>query len=232
MDDLELIGLDYIWRLVLCSSDDIAARAIDLLKDTFTHLGPRLQASQVEIHEDFVSSCFDRLRAAYDTVTVIERDGRDSNKLQQELTRLCRVLGVLHEYVLQCDAAFAEERILVPLYRASRGRQLSLTVRFPNQGRQTEDMDIWTHTNETMASVRRTIAQRLKLNAASAKLELQLAGEIVDSCDDKKILHLLPVRDKTILTAKVIPTGSAGGGNLVSSPDSSSDSSGSSPRHR
>jgi len=38
---------DYIWRLVLCSSDDIATKAIELLKETFTNLGPRLQASQV-----------------------------------------------------------------------------------------------------------------------------------------------------------------------------------------
>ena len=47
MDDLELIGLEYIWRLVLCSNEDIANRAIDLLRDTFTNLGPRLQANQV-----------------------------------------------------------------------------------------------------------------------------------------------------------------------------------------
>lgn len=47
MDDLELIGLDYIWRLVLCSNEEIANKAIDLLKETFTNLGPRLQANQV-----------------------------------------------------------------------------------------------------------------------------------------------------------------------------------------
>ena len=94
MDDLELIGMDYIWRLVNCASDDIASRAIDLLKETWTNLGPRLQANQVDIHEDFIGSCFDRLRAAYDTITVIERDKKDRARLQQELTRLCRVLQV------------------------------------------------------------------------------------------------------------------------------------------
>lgn len=71
MDDTELVGLDYIWRLVLCSQDDIADRAIELLKDTFTNLGPSLQSSQVEIHEDFISSCMDRLKASYDTITII-----------------------------------------------------------------------------------------------------------------------------------------------------------------
>ena len=41
MDDLELIGIDYIWRLILNSSEDIANKAIELLKETFTNLGPR-----------------------------------------------------------------------------------------------------------------------------------------------------------------------------------------------
>ncbi len=106
MDDLELIGLDYIWRLVLCSNEEIAGRAIDLLKETFTNLGPRLQANQVDIHEDFISSCMDRLKASYDTVTVLEKDKDASGKLNQELTRLCRVLKVrlsinFRNYILQ-----------------------------------------------------------------------------------------------------------------------------------
>ena len=52
MDDLELIGLEYIWRLVLCSNEEIANRAIDLLRDTFTNLGPRLQANQVRTRNE------------------------------------------------------------------------------------------------------------------------------------------------------------------------------------
>ena len=39
MDDLELIGMDYIWRLVLNSCEDIANKAIELLEDCFTILG-------------------------------------------------------------------------------------------------------------------------------------------------------------------------------------------------
>ena len=60
MNDTELIGLDYIWRLVLRSDEDIANRAIELLKETFTSLGPPLQNNQAEIHADFISSCIDR----------------------------------------------------------------------------------------------------------------------------------------------------------------------------
>ena len=36
----------------------------------------------------------DRLKASYDTVTVLEKDKDSTAKLNQELTRLCRVLKV------------------------------------------------------------------------------------------------------------------------------------------
>ena len=49
MQDTELIGLDYIWRLILCSNEDIANSAIELLKETFTNLGPHLQANRFVI---------------------------------------------------------------------------------------------------------------------------------------------------------------------------------------
>lgn len=104
---------------------------------------------------------------------------------------------------------------------------MCLTVRFPNQGRQIEDVELWTHSNDTLASVRRQVITRLKINPSNVKLELYLNGEVVDSIDDRKILALLPIKDKSLLTGKL----SQVGGNLVSSPDSSSDSSTSSPRH-
>ncbi|MPC60527.1 putative ubiquitin carboxyl-terminal hydrolase FAF-X [Portunus trituberculatus] len=65
MDDDDLIGVDYVWRVVLCGTEDIASRAIELLRETFTNLGPRLQANRVIIHDDFLSSCTSRLKCIY-----------------------------------------------------------------------------------------------------------------------------------------------------------------------
>jgi len=231
MDDLELVGLDYCWKVVLCSNTEVSNKAIDLLKETFTNLGPRLVAQQVEIHEDFISSCMDRLKASFDTVTVLQGDaGRtgDSSRIQVELQRLCRVLRVLHEYVSECDGDFQEERTFLPLHRAARGKQLSVTVRYPNTGRQVDDMDFWLHDNETLATFRRMVFQKLKASPSNIKLELFLGQEILDIADDRKIIALLPIRDKCIITAKLSQTGAGAG---ASSPDSSSDSSGGSPQH-
>lgn len=102
---------------MLLSPDDVSNKAIDLLKDIFTTLGPRLLQNQVEIHEDFIQSCIDRLKAIYDTVSVLEKDKDSTNRVMQETTRMVRVLTVLKEYVAECDEAYNEERSILPLCR-------------------------------------------------------------------------------------------------------------------
>ncbi|KAG7177623.1 ubiquitin carboxyl-terminal hydrolase FAF-X-like [Homarus americanus] len=227
MDDDDLIGVDYVWRVVLCGTEDIACRAIELLRETYTNLGPRLQANQVIIHDDFLSSCMSRLKAMYDTVSVLDQDKDSINRVRQETTRMCRVLKVLFEYVSECDGDFGDDRSILPLGRASRGKHLSLLVRFPIQGRQPDEMEIWTHTNDTMGSIRRQVLHRLKSSAPNVKVELYLNTDPIDPVDDKKIIAHMPLRDKMVLTAKLVQVGS----NMPSSPDSSSDSSTGSPQH-
>ena len=93
----------------------------------------------------------DRLKASYDTLTVLEKDKDSKSKLEKETTKLCRVLKVLHEYVMECDADFGEERTFVPLYRAPRGKQIvllfRLASRFPElasgkSGRKTQSLSL------------------------------------------------------------------------------------------
>ncbi|XP_026889021.2 ubiquitin specific peptidase 9 isoform X7 [Electrophorus electricus] len=225
MDDLELIGLDYLWRVVIQGSDDIASRAIDLLKEIYTNLGPKLQANQVEIHEDFIQSCFDRLKASYDTLCVLDGDKDSINCARQEAIRMVRVLTVLREYITECDSDYHEERTILPMSRAFRGKHITLIVRFPNQGRQVDDLDIWSHTNDTIGSVRRCILNRIKANSAHTKIELFIGGDIIDPADDRKLIGQLNLKDKTLITAKLTQVSA----NMPSSPDSSSDSSTGSP---
>ncbi|KAK3574939.1 hypothetical protein QTP86_019806 [Hemibagrus guttatus] len=225
MDDLELIGLDYLWRVVIQGSDDIANRAIDLLKEIYTNLGPKLQVNQVEIHEDFIQSCFDRLKASYDTLCALDGDKDNINCARQEAIRMVRVLTVLKEYINECDSDFREERTILPMSRAFRGKHITLVVRFPNQGRQVEDLDIWSHTNDTIGSVRRCILNRIKANSTHTKIELFIGGEVVDPADDRKLVGQLSLKDKTLITAKLTQVSS----HMPSSPDSSSDSSTGSP---
>ena len=99
--------------------DDVAPKAVQLLKDVFTNLGPRLLQNQLEIHEDFFSSCFLRLHALYDTVRFLDMDECEVNLLK-ETERMVRILNVLKEYIAECDEAYREERTILPLSRLVR----------------------------------------------------------------------------------------------------------------
>ena len=72
---------------------------------------------QVEIHEDFLQICVDRLKASYDTISALQKDKDSLNRLQQEAGRMIRVMTALREYVAECDDAHGEERAILPLGR-------------------------------------------------------------------------------------------------------------------
>ncbi|XP_066261614.1 ubiquitin carboxyl-terminal hydrolase 9X [Euwallacea similis] len=233
-DDPDLIGIDYLWKVVTLCPDDIAARAIELLKEVSTNLGTKLLQNQMTIHTQYIGECYDRLRAHYDTVTILQKSMADKefdnsqipNRIGVEAVKMCRVMKVLQEYISECDNAFMGERKILPLHRACYGKHLALIVRFSNINRQVEDMEFHTHTNDTLLSLRRAILRRLK-TSIHCKLELFLNGEPLETTDDRKLLSQIPLRDKTIVSAKVTQVNS----NVESSQDSSSDSSSSSPQH-
>ncbi|XP_015113730.1 probable ubiquitin carboxyl-terminal hydrolase FAF-X isoform X2 [Diachasma alloeum] len=236
MDDVDLIGTDYLWRVVTNSPEEIANRGIELLKEVNTNLGPRLQLSVLAFHETYIAECMDRLRAHYDTVTVLsdvpadgkeETDEQVSNKIKNEALKMCRVMKVLQEYINECDTAFPGERKILPLHRAARGKHMSLVIRFVNPGRSIDDIEVYTHSNDTLASLRRQILRRIKASGTNVKLDLFINGESLEQADDRKLLSQIPLRDKMLLSAKLSQINS----NMPSSPDSSSDSSTSSPHH-
>ena len=41
-----------------------------------------------------------------------------STPLRLEITRMCRVLKVLYEYVVECDGEYGDERVILPLARS------------------------------------------------------------------------------------------------------------------
>ncbi|KAK0096487.1 hypothetical protein PV326_005319 [Microctonus aethiopoides] len=236
MDDVDLIGTDYLWRVITNSPEEIASRGIELLKEVNTNLGPRLQSSVLEFHETFIAECMDRLKAHYDTVSILmgvhvdakdDKDNQESNQITMEALKMCRVMKVLQEYINECDTAFPGERKILPLHRAARGKHMSLIIRFITPGRNIDDIDIYTHSNDTLASLRRQILRRIKANGTNVKLDLFINGDLLDQADDKKLLSKIPLRDKMLLSAKLSQMNC----NIASSPESSSDSSTSSPHH-
>jgi ubiquitin carboxyl-terminal hydrolase 9/24 len=73
---------------------------------------------QVVIHEDFIQSCFDRLKASYDTLCVLDSE-KDNifSCARQEAIRMVRILTVLREYISEYDSDYHEERMILPMSR-------------------------------------------------------------------------------------------------------------------
>lgn len=238
LDDEDLIGKDYLWRVITSSGEEIAYKAIELLKEVSTALGPRLQENIADFHENFLSECCDRLRSNYDNIVVLtniieEAVKQDKECKENQIRRLkmaekmCRVVRVLMEYIKECDRGFTGERYYLSLNRASRGKHICLYVRFQTPGRQLDDIEVTTHTNETLISFKRNLLKRIKGSSVnSIKIDLfNSNGELIEIQDDRQPLSACNIRDKTVLNVKL----SAIGTGLASSPDSSSDSSTGSP---
>lgn len=235
LDNVDLIGKDYLWRVITDADEEIAFKAIDLLKEVSTALGPRLQANVCEFHENFISECCDRLQNYYETVKVLTNIIEENSKIVEDniITRrlqtaeqMCRVVRALQEYIKECDRNFTGERLLLPLHRASRGKHINLFIRFQNPGRQLEDLEVITHNNETIFSFNRNLLKRIKATTNNLKIDLfNCNGDLIEINDDRNPLSHYNIRDKTLITVKLTASGSG----LASSPDSSSDSSSGSP---
>lgn len=120
MENIDLIGVDYLWKVVTNCNEDIAAHAIDLLKEVNTNLAPRLQANPLEFHQTFVAECLERLRAHFDTVSILSKASMNKDDVIErniEVTKMIRVMKVLYEYLGECDASFNGDRSLLPLHR-------------------------------------------------------------------------------------------------------------------
>lgn len=237
LDNEDLIGKDYLWRVITDADENIAYKAIDLLKEVSTALSLRLQASLTEFHENFIGDCCDRLQNYYETVKMLTNLIDENVKTPEDdivsrrlttMKKMCRVVKTLQEYIKECDKNFTGERLWLPLCRASRGKHIHLYVRFQSPGRQLEDLEIITHTNETICSFKRSLLKRIKPSTNHMKIDMfNCNGDLIEIVEDHHPLSSYNIRDKTLITVKLTPNGSG----LASSPDSSSDtSSGSPPR--
>lgn len=249
LDNEDLIGKDYLWRVITTGGEEIANKAIDLLKEVSTALGPRLLENISDFHEMFIGECCERLRTHYTNIMILgnssgntntvssvepddanqadQNDSKDTKMRVIEAEKMCRILKVLQEYIKECDRSFNGDRTMLPLIRATRGKYTSLYIRFQNPGRPIDDIEITTHNNEMVSSFKRNLLKRIKgTSTANIKVDLHYNnGDLIDIGDEINPLSQYSIRDKMILTAKLTPIGAG----LASSPDTSSDSSTGSP---
>lgn len=58
-------------------------------------------------------------------------------------------------------------------------------------------MELPSHSNETVAAVRRHIMQKLKLSYQN-RLELSVGNEVLRTADDRRVVSAVPLRDRAV----------------------------------
>lgn len=232
IDSSNLLGDDYLWKIILSANDEVAFLAIEFMKNLYSSPSPQLFFTIGELHSDFTQQCSERLKSCYDTLQcLVDQNNKDSkNQVWQQTSRLGRTLKVLYEYIWAYDTQFDEERRYPPLYRMFWGHDIDFIIRIPGNNRVSEEFVITGHSNQSLLSLRRQILKKIlqtttvSQGSPVAKVELQYNNEPLEpGTDDRKILADFGWRGKVLLTVRATTGGPAGG---VSSPDaSSSDSS-------
>ena len=109
--DLQLDGLDYVWRVnTLGPTVQVAEKAAELLVKIHAQLGSALQPSRGSIHKQFFDSCFDRLENHFDAIQALGKVGKVIEDTD-ELGAILRVLLVLEQYNFFCETFTPEELI-------------------------------------------------------------------------------------------------------------------------
>lgn len=73
------------------------------------------------------------------------------------------------------------------------------TVRFSMPGRQADELELLTHSNDTIGSIRRQVLRRIKAAGSNVKLDLFINGDVLDPGEDRKLLSQLPHRDNKMV---------------------------------
>lgn len=206
--NLDLIGLDYLTRIVLNGIDEVSDLAIELLKAIYSNLSNCLQNNKMSIIEEFILTCMDRLKSFYDIIQILENNGQSdetNREKQQELIKMTRFLKLLYEYLNQCDLNYGDERIYLPMLRSFRGKNVQILIRLQNQSRNVDDVVIETHSNETILNIKKQYLNKLKMLNTNMQVDFYMNGEHLDQDvnRDKKLVSHLTTKDHFILTSRI-----------------------------
>ncbi len=111
--DEDLIGIEYLWKLITNGSDEVAGRSIQLIKEIYTNISPQLKHEIKRIHQTFIQDCFHRLKQVFDLI----KSKSNQTTRQNRINSLIRILVVLREYLAECDYSYHRERSILPMSR-------------------------------------------------------------------------------------------------------------------
>uniref|UniRef100_A0A8D0HGX1 Ubiquitin carboxyl-terminal hydrolase 24 n=1 Tax=Sphenodon punctatus TaxID=8508 RepID=A0A8D0HGX1_SPHPU len=241
VEKLELIGMDFIWKIAMESPDEeIANEAIQLIINySYINLNPRLKKDSVSLHKKFIADCYTRLEAASSALggpTLTHAVTRATKMLtatamptvatsvqspyrSTKLVIIERLLLLAERYVITIEDFYSVPRTILPHGASFHGHLLTLNVTYES----TKDtFTIEAHSNETVGSIRWKIAKLL--NSTVDNIQIFANDSLLTVNKDQKLLHQLGFSDEQALTVKTSGSGTPSGSSGDSSASSSNSS--------
>ncbi|XP_044286407.1 ubiquitin carboxyl-terminal hydrolase 24 isoform X3 [Varanus komodoensis] len=242
VEKLELIGMDFIWKIAMESPDEeIANEAIQLIINySYINLNPRLKKDSVSLHKKFIADCYTRLEAASSALggpTLTHAVTRATKMLtatamptvatsvqspyrSTKLVIIERLLLLAERYVITIEDLYSVPRTILPHGASFHGHLLTLNITYES----TKDtFTVEAHSNETIGSVRWKIAKLL--NAPVDNIQIFANDSLLTVNKDQKLLHQLGFSDEQTLTVKASGSGTPSASSADSSTSSGNSSS-------
>ncbi|KAH0618572.1 hypothetical protein JD844_017919, partial [Phrynosoma platyrhinos] len=242
VEKLELIGMDFIWKIAMESPDEeIANEAIQLIINySYINLNPRLKKDSVSLHKKFIADCYTRLEAASSALggpTLTHAVTRATKMLtatamptvatsvqspyrSTKLIIIERLLLLAERYVITIEDLYSVPRTILPHGASFHGHLLTLNVTYESTK---DSFTVEAHSNETIGSVRWKIAKLL--SAPVDNIQIFANDSLLTVHKDQKLLHQLGFSDEQALTVKTLGSGTPSASSADSSTSSSNSSS-------
>ncbi|CAB4058033.1 USP9_24 [Lepeophtheirus salmonis] len=181
VENLELVGLDYFWQIVMhCELEEIAGLAIQyLLNMSYHHVATNLKRDPIHLHDTFINKCYEMLEKIFsvpegnqDAVlegceleTSVQSEGVKEN--DETATRILTSISVSKVSSLAIHAkgkTYNINRSILPHAASFHGRRIKIKVM---NDIAKEELVVKSHTNETVGSLKRRIAMTLKKSVDS-----------------------------------------------------------------
>nr|XP_023674608.1 ubiquitin carboxyl-terminal hydrolase 24 isoform X1 [Paramormyrops kingsleyae] len=243
VERLDLIGMDFIWRMAMESpNEDIANEAIQLIITySYINLNPKMKKDSVSLHKKFIADCYKRLEAASSALggpTLTHAVTRATKMLtatamptvatsvqspsrSSKLVIIERLLLLAERYVITIEDLYSVPRTILPHGASFNGHPVILHITYES----TKDtFTLEAHSNETIGSIRWKIAEHL--NCPVDNVQIFANDSMLTMNRDQKLLNQLGFSDEQSLTVKSSSTGTPSGSSADSSASASSASSG------
>ena len=178
-DPATLAGLDLMWSIALqCETEAVQAKSIDFLIQVYHNLSADLDDIKMQIDEDFLNTCFAKLKA-------IQADETIEKSVQQ--TMICRLIDIIKQLIYESERNGTAG--LRPHGALLRG-QLLEGIKVKNNikiTRNTSVIELQLYSNTTIWELKKEVARLTDLSAMYVRLSRH--GEEIDDVNNGKTLY-------------------------------------------